>query len=1088
MRPRAKNRKGRIVSMAMNPKCATAVRAAAGGRQISEAKLAAIEDAISGTMRELARRDRQRWQGLTRDQRMAEAMTAAMEQIQAEAAIKEYRASLQVLRTAEAETRITESAALSGLTRSGGLIRDIEQTSNYIDAVRNESISGLADMIDAAEKRDGTGLLRNLGMRIFDLDNPAMTADVIREVFRNADGHTGNKAAIAGARAWLDVIEAMRQRFNAAGGSIGKLGYGYLSQAHDAVRVSAAGADGWARKVLPMLDREQYVRADGSLMNDGEVFDLLRGAWQTISSEGDNKVAPGQFKGTGARANRGSEHRVLHFRDGEAWMGYMNEFGEGSLYDAMVGHVGAMARDIGLVERYGPNPEQLFRVQDDIARRADGQGTMKSRLGGNSPQAYWDLISGKATMPQNLTTAAAGQNLRNIQTAAKLGGAVLSSTTDIATVATTLHYNRLPYFSMLTNLGRQFSADQREFLQVHGIIGEALTSTLNRWTGDHLTHSLTGRVAGSVMKLSLMNAWTDGLRGAFSATMMQSFTKKLGKAWGELDEWDQYLMQRKGITADDWAVISKATTTERNGVAYLTGDGIRNISDADVMSARSGEMQAISDRIRAQTAELSARNAQDQQWIRGRIDKFDEARDAMNRWVKSRQAKRLLKNEAATGPMLERMAMLDAQREQAQMQADMEADFNRFATQDEMRAFLNAVEDGASADLVDVGGDFGRGGAKSNVRLGLQSAEAIGRRYGEAKGRLERRMREIENRISQMDRESGRAANADAKAIQKKAEEMANDLADFVKRSQERQERRRFVIDRLMAEEGPSIAAEANRLRSQAATKWLAFVQDEAQFAVINPDLATRAIVTGGAMPAGTIKGEAVRSFMQFKSFPIAMLTRHWRRVFEAPQGLEGAPVGFGADSARQAAFNRTAVLAGLNVSLMMLGAVVLQNKALVQGKDPYDMTEGKFWMRALTQGGGLGYVGDLVFKDPTEQRANTAEQTIGTVLGPGAGAVAGLVGDVGIANAWEAAKGKDTKFVAESLRWVNAQTPYVGLWQVRGIWEHWFLHNLQDAANPGYLSRMKARAQKDWGQGYWWEPGEFAPDRAPDFERMTGE
>jgi hypothetical protein len=857
MRPRAKNRKGRIVSMAMNPKCATAVRAAAGGRQISEAKLAAIEDAISGTMRELARRDRQRWQGLTRDQRMAEAMTVAMEQIQAEAALKEYRASLQVLRTAEAETRITESAALSGLTRSGGLIRDIEQTGTYIDAVRNESISGLADMIDAAEMRDGTGLLRNLGMRIFDLDNPAMTADVIREVFRNADGHTGNKAAIAGARAWLDVIEAMRQRFNAAGGSIGKLGYGYLSQAHDAVRVSAAGADGWSRKVLPMLDREQYVRTDGSLMNDGELLDLLRGAWQTISSEGDNKVAPGQFKGTGARAKRGSEHRVLHFRDGEAWMSYMNEFGEGSLYDSMVGHVGAMARDIGLVERYGPNPEQLFRVQDDIARRADGQGTMKNRLGGNSPQAYWDLISGKATMPQNLTTAAAGQNLRNIQTAAKLGGAVLSSTTDIATVATTLHYNRLPYFDMLTNLGKQFSADQREFLQAHGIIGEALTSTLNRWTGDHLTHSLTGRVAGSVMKLSLMNAWTDGLRGAFSATMMQSFTKKLGKAWGELDEWDQYLMQRKGITADDWAIISKATTTERNGVAYLTGDGIR-----------------------------------------------------------------------ATG---------------------------------------------------------------------LDGAQA-------------------------------------------------------------------------------------------AATKWLAFVQDEAQFAVINPDLATRAIVTGGAMPAGTIKGEAVRSFMQFKSFPIAMLTRHWRRVFEAPQGLEGAPVGFGADSARQAAFNRTAVLAGLNVSLMMLGAVVLQNKALVQGKDPYDMTEGKFWSRALTQGGGLGYVGDLVFKDPTEQRANTAEQTIGTVLGPGAGAVAGLVGDVGIANAWEAAKGKDTKFVAESLRWVNAQTPYVGLWQVRGIWEHWFLHNLQEAANPGYLRRMKARAQKDWGQGYWWEPGEIAPDRAPDFERMTGE
>ena len=842
--------------MAMKPQCATAVRAAAGGRPISEAKLQAIEDSISSTMRELARRDRQRWQGLTRDQRVAEAMAKAMEDIQAEAALKEYRARLQVLRTAETDSRVAEQMRLTGLTRSQGLIRDIENTSDYVHAVRNEAISGLADMIDAAESRDGTGALRNLGMRIFDLDNPQMTADVVREVFANADGSTGNKVAQAGAKAWLDVIEKMRQRFNAAGGAIGKLGYGYLSQAHDAVRVLEAGTETWAKKVLPLLDREQYVRPDGSLMNDAELTDLLRGAWETISTGGDSKTEPGQYRGSGSRANRGSDHRVLHFRDGDAWMAYMTEYGEGSLYDSMVGHVGRMARDIGLVERYGPNPEQQFRVQSDIAQRADGVGTMGNRSAGNTPDAYWSILSGKTGTPENRVVAQIGQDARNIQTAAKLGGAVLSSTTDVATVAASLHYNRLPYFSMLANLGRQFSREQRDFLQAHGVIGEALTSTLNRWTGDHMTHSLTGRVAGSVMKLSLMNAWTDGLRGAFAATMMQGFTKKLGKAWGQLDAWDQWLMQRKGITEADWAVISKAAPTERNGVQYLTADAIR-----------------------------------------------------------------------ATG-----------------------------------------------------------------------------------------------------------------------------------------------------AEGAP-----------EAATKWLAFVSDEAQFAVIFPDIATRAIVTGGGMPAGTVRGEAMRSFMQFKSFPLAMLTRHWRRVFETPQGLDGAPMGYGATSSTGAAVNRVAVLAAINVTLMMIGALVMQNKALVQGKDPYDMTEGKFWMRAMAQGGGAGYVGDLLFKDPTEQRGSNVEQGVGAILGPAAGAAAGLVGDLGVVNAWEAAKGKETHIAAEALRWVNSQMPYVSLWQVRGAWEHNFLHNAQEALNPGYLARMKRRAQKDWNQGYWWEPGEFVPDRAPDFEGAFG-
>jgi len=840
----------------MKPQCASAVRAAADGRPISDAKLQAIEDALSATMRELARRDRERWAGLSRDQRVAEAMDEAMQAIHAEAALKEYRAGLQVLRTAEADGRITEQMRLTHLTRSQGLIRDIENTGDYVHAVRNEAVSGLADLIAAAESKDGTGAMRNLGMRIFDLDNPQMTADVVREVFREASGSTGNKLAQAGAKAWLDTIERLRQRFNGAGGNVGKLGYGYLSQAHDAVKVAAAGAQAWAAKVLPLLDREQYVRADGTLMNDAELTELLRAAHETVATAGDNKTEPGQYRGTGARAGHGSQHRVLHFADGDAWMAYMREFGEGSLYDSMIGHVGRMARDIGLVERYGPNPEQAFRVQDDIARRADGKGSIANRSAGNPPEAYWAIVSGKTGSPENTVIARIGQDARNLQTAAKLGGAVITSATDLATVAASLHYNRLPYFQMLANLGRNLSGEQRAFLQGHGVIGESLASTLNRWTGDHLTHSLSGRLAGSVMKLSFMNAWTDGLRNAFAATMMQGFAKKLGTAWGALDEWDRFLLQRKGITEDDWGVISRAAPTERNGVPFLTGDGIR-----------------------------------------------------------------------ATGA------------------------------------------DGASA----------------------------------------------------------------------------------------------------------------------AATKWLAFVNDEAQFAVINPDMATRAIVTAGGLPAGTVRGEAMRSFMQFKSFPLAMLTRHWRRIFETPQGLEGAPAGYGAESAAGAGVNRLAVLAALNVSLAMLGAAVLQVKSLLGGRDPYDMTQAKFWGKAMAQGGGLGYLGDLILKDPTEQRGNSVEQGVGSILGPTAGAAAGLLGDLLVVNAWEAAKGKDTHAAAEALRWTNSQLPYASLWQVRSSWEHLVLHNLQEAANPGYLSRMRQRAMKDWGQGYWWAPGEALPDRAPDFERAFG-
>lgn len=870
--------------MGMSAQCIAAVRKAAGTRQIGDAKIAALADKLDETMRQLAREDRalpsaqRTWAALTKDQRVSLAAERAIKEVQADAALVEHRAGLQVLRAAEREAKMSETLA-AGATRSQAVIREIELAGMRSDAIRNEAVTGLVDMLDAVTAKDGAGVLRRVGMAIFDLDNPAMTRDVVREIFRNADGHTGNAVAAKGAKAWLDTIERMRTRFNAAGGDIGRLDYGYLSQAHDDQLVAQAGADAWAAKVLPLVDRERYLRPDGSLMDTPEVVALLKAAHETIATNGANKVEPGQFRGPGARANRGSEHRVLHFKDGDAWVAYMREFGRGSLYDAMMGHVSRVARDTALVESFGPNPSTWFRVQADLAQRADGTAFFKARGAGNSPQAYWDIATGATSTPASDAIAHVGNDLRNVQTAAKLGGAVISSLTDIATVMQTLHYDRLPMLDFVRALGGQVaSAEQRRWLTTQGIVAESLSHALNRWTGEHLTGSLSGRVAGSVMKLSFMNAWSDGLRRAFGMTMMHGFEKRVGHTWAQLDEWDRHLMTQKGIGEAEWSVIAQAAPSEFNGRRYLTPEAIRGVTDAQVAAARPD----------------------------------------------------------------------------------------------------------------------------------------------------------------------------------------------------------------LQAEEAPRLAVEAERLRADAATKWLAFVTDESQFAVVSPDMATRAVVTWGGTQAGTIKGEAARAFGQFKAFPVAMLTRHHRRIWQTPQGLEGAPLGFG--GGLPGPMNPLLVTTGLLLTTTLLGALVLQTKTLLQGKDPYDMTEPRWWLRAAAQGGGLGYFGDLVFKDPTEQRGNSVEQVLGTVAGPVAGAIGGFAGDLVVVNAWEAAKGKDTHAGAEALRWINSQTPYGSLWQTRGLIEHWFLHNAQEAVNPGYLARMQQRAMRDWGQAYWWAPGEAAPARAPDLARAVGQ
>ena len=175
-------------------------------------------------------------------------------------------------------------------------MRDLELTENYADAVRVRQSPGMTDMmIDAAQnpRRHGRAEKpRDASVRY------GQPADDLRCGARSVPQRRwfhGNKAAQAGARAWLDTIEKLRQRFN-SGGNVGKLGYGYLSRAHDRGRVLAAGPDAWA-KVLPLLDRSSTSTPMGPRWTTLQCWTCCA-AHATIAENGTNKTRPGQFTGS----------------------------------------------------------------------------------------------------------------------------------------------------------------------------------------------------------------------------------------------------------------------------------------------------------------------------------------------------------------------------------------------------------------------------------------------------------------------------------------------------------------------------------------------------------------------------------------------------------------------------------------------------------------------------------------------------------------------------------------------------------------------------------------------------------------------
>lgn len=269
------------------------------------------------------------------------------------------------------------------------------------------------------------------------------------------------------------------------------------------------------------------------------------------------------------------------------------------------------------------------------------------------------------------------------------------------------------------------------------------------------------------------------------------------------------------------------------------------------------------------------------------------------------------------------------------------------------------------------------------------------------------------------------------------------------------------------------IANVSQGARRDAVTRLLGVVLEETDMAVIRPGAVDREL-TGAGQARGTWKGELVRSFFQFKAFPLAMISRHWMR-----------------GSNMETAGGKAAYLGSLIVGTTILGAVSQTVNDLLSGKDPrnYNPFEGehgaKNWMAAFLKGGSLGLYGDFLFSGSTQ--ANQAGP-IAAALGP----VAGLVEEafkLTQGNIIQAMQGKDTNFGAEVVRFVKGNTPGANLWYAKAALDHIIFHQMQEYFSPGYLSQMQRRAQKEFGQQYWWTPGTGTEGmRAPNLARAVGE
>ena len=411
--------------------------------------------------------------------------------------------------------------------------------------------------------------------------------DLVRELFGE---NTGKANARELGEAWEQAAEMLRQRFNAAGGDIGKIEKWGLPQSHDSRQVRAAGYDAWRAEILPRLDRGRMVDSRTGLpFSDGALELALQDVFETIRSDGWAGREPGATVGNGSLANRRGDSRFLIFKSADDWMAYAEKFGAGNGFDAMMGHIDGMSRDIAMMEILGPNPDSTLRWMKDVItksaaddRAPDSKAVDRAFSATRKIDRLHDELTGAANRPENRKLALAFSALRSWQTATKLGGAMLSAVTDLGFQFSTRKFNGLPAASLLGDYARLFrpgSIEDQKLAVRLGLIAEEWgqrTAAQGRYLGEELTGEVSKRLAEGVLRASGLARFTQAGRWAFGMEFLGHVTDERAKVFGALDPAFRGALERYGFTAADWDHIRATPPELDRGVEWIKPANIAN--------------------------------------------------------------------------------------------------------------------------------------------------------------------------------------------------------------------------------------------------------------------------------------------------------------------------------------------------------------------------------------------------------------------------------------------------------------------------------------------------------------------------------
>lgn len=400
-----------------------------------------------------------------------------------------------------------------------------------------------------------------------------------------------------------EQIDLVNRQNNA--GAFIKTREGYIvRQSHDIFKIRRAGYETWRDAILPLLDEATFKGVPPDEFLKGAYDGLASGIHiraAGIEGEADNARLFG-FHGPANVAKKVSQGRVLHFKSADAWTEYNKLFGTASLREAVVRGFEHGSRNVALMEGLGTNPASFFqKLVADLVKKNRDNIKISDKLRGSALDNLFKTVEGTTRIPVDVNSARITNGIRAIQSMSKLGGAVISSISDIPQIAAELRYQGLNLFDSYTEafkgiLRGRGTAEQKEIARLVGVgLEGALGDIHGRFDFQDSIPGKMSRMMQLFFKWNGLTWWTDSMRTTTALMMSNHLAEQAGKTFSKLDPDTARIFSLYQIGEQEWNLIRK-TAFKSGDYSYITPDKINSIPEEEIANILTKRGIAVTER------------------------------------------------------------------------------------------------------------------------------------------------------------------------------------------------------------------------------------------------------------------------------------------------------------------------------------------------------------------------------------------------------------------------------------------------------------------------------------------------------------